>query len=211
MEAPPQPELHAADVPLIVAKGLRGAVHAAARGAAGAAAVGAMGVDMLRAETPDSLRQDVQEEHDPPLGPITSRLQLPCGSGEAADATQQAQPEAGGAAAGPSPKKAVGHSPFDAPADTPTARGSPRSGRHTISGPAGGSGHHGPSPLGPTPLGSSGNTPTAASAAFRDRARHLRRASMQEGALVETMASEPGTMLVRVTSTTPTARTLHRM
>ena len=64
-------------------------------------------------------------------------------------------------------------------------------------------------------LPSSGQgTPTAA-ASWGSKPKHLRRASMQDNSLVETVSTEPGTMLVRVTSgvvgPTPTSRQLRRM
>lgn len=220
----PKPPVRPGDVPLIVAMGLRGAVHAAAAGAAkGVAGAAAKGADLLKPsalDAPSPRGSQQQAEEAPPLEPIHfGHLSAEASGGsphqgllpEASDDAAPAEPAAQAA----SPRKAAGRSPFDAPAQpssgTQTAAASPRDLHHTSSLPVGieaRHSYHGPSPLGPSPLGSGSGTPTAA-ATFKGR--HLRRASMQDNSLMETMSTQPGTMLVRVTSTTPTARQLRRM
>lgn len=234
---PPEP-MRASDMPAAFAKGLHRGVRAAA---AGAIAGGKMGADMLmpsgQPESPGS------EEMAPPPAPI---IQSPSEGHISAEQSASAVAEespgrqasgsvvsrspgehapAGAAAAtdeGRPARLTVPHSPFDAPAAPGGgAEPSPRELRRILSAPASQevrlSQLHGPSPLGGSAGGSGHGTPSAASVA--SRARHLRRASMQEGALVETLASEPGTLLVRLTSTTrgggdqmtPTGRQLRRL
>ena len=218
VDAPPPRPLRPVDVPGAVAKGLHMGVRAAA---AGAIAGGKMGAEILMPSSgPDSPTTE-EEEAVPPQVPFHSPPSEHALSAEAStgDSASAAEPQPGGGAASRSP--AVPHSPFDAPAAPGGAAPSPRDLRHTLSAPASAQDARLSQLHGPSPLGSGHATPTAAASfAAATRAKHLRRASMQENALVETLSTEPGTMLVRVTSTgrgatleqhTPTGRQLRRL
>lgn len=232
--------MRAGDMPAALAKGLHRGMRAAA---AGAVAGGKMGADMLLASSgPDSEEEEEEAPppaaliHSPSEGHISAEHSASQAAGESpgvqasgsvASRSPGEQPPAGAAAAAAAAvaegRPAVPHSPFDAPAAPGGGvQPSPRELRRNLSAPASASQElrlsqlHRPSPRG-SAGGSGHGTPSTASAAAR--ARHLRRASMQEGAFVETLASEPGTLLVRLTSAarggtdqhTPTGRQLRRL
>lgn len=233
MDAVPPEPMRPSDMPAALAKGLHRGVRAAA---AGAIAGGKMGADMLLPSSgPDSPTSEEEAPppapiiHSPSEGHLSAVPSVPSAPAVAGDSPPQAPsgrpgeplPAGVGAAEGRPARLTVPHSPFDAPAAPGgSVEPSPRELRRILSAPASQEARlsqlHGPSPLGSTG-GSGHGTPSAASAA--SRARHLRRASMQEGALVETLASEPGTLLVRLTSTarggadqlTPSGRQLRRL
>lgn len=211
VDAPPPRPMRPADVPVAVAKGLHLGVRAAA---AGAIAGGKMGAEILMPSSgPDSPTSE-EGEPVPPQVPFHSP-----------PSDHQLSAEASAADTGGSPEQQPGTSaappsPFEAPAAPGGAAPSPRDLRHTLSAPASAQDARLAQLHGPSPLGSGHATPTAAGFAAAVKAKHLRRASMQETALVETLATEPGTMLVRVTSTgrgttmeqhTPTGRQLRRL
>lgn len=208
------------DVPLAVARGLQGALQAAASGAG----------TLLPNRQLDLHQQQQQREQEAadqePLHlapsstePSTGYLLRPSGA---------AAPSLGGEAGLP-PRHPL-PSPFvETKSSTPAAAGPPLGASSSASPPPGGlptitsAGSLGQASLSATTLsggaGGSGQcTPTAASS-WVGKAKHLRRASMQDNSsFMETLSTEPGTMLVRVTSgmntgggTTPSARNLRRM
>jgi hypothetical protein len=205
---------------MVVARGLHGALQAAAAGAGRAVgtsparrAAAAAAEEVPALEPLHTSRSSVE-----PASSRSSPEMLQRRSGAVGDGGE-AEPQGGAV------QQALRQSPFDrqrepgggdvAGSGTPLAP--PPPGLPPIAtGPsqavqAGGSSGGLPAP---PASGSGQGTPTALGA-WGSRPRHLRRASMQDNSLVETMSTQPGTMLVRVTAApaggTPTARQLRRM
>ena len=211
MEVPCKPPEEEKGLPQAVVAGLRDAVTAAAGAAAAggkAAAAGgkaavAGGMTLLQQGGPTAATAAEAAEESSPQ-PIVS-LHSSMGGVHAEDSMESIseQDEAGMKGRPPlAPPPPRARSPFESEATQAPALLQ-----------AGGSGI----PQGAPSLGqvSGSLTPTASAAAtaFASKPKHMRRASLQDNSLVETLATEPGTMLVRVTSGvhgaaggTPTAR-----
>ena len=189
-------------MPGVVATGLRDAISAAKAAPRSAAHALRSAVPVLGGD--DELGEEHQQEGDVELAPFDYE---PESREESADPEADRRRERP-AAAPVSSAAAVAavaehHSPFDQLEGSvpPPLRLHPQQQQ----GAAAGGG------LTPGGGGSGQGTPTAAS--FASKPKHLRRASMQDNSLVETVATEPGTMLVRVTSgiaASPNSRQLRR-
>lgn len=190
--------MHPAQVPMAVVQGLRGAMAAAATGAGA----------MLRSEQQQA---GVQQEEEPvamqPLHSFSSSREASAEPGSSSPELLSRRRSLAAAAAGTSKSPAKpGQSPFGAHLP---ATGSAAAQAAAAAAAAG----QQPQPQQPALLqsvssggavlaqGPSGSgTPTAASTGFAAKHKHMRRASMQDNSVMETVATEPGTMLVRVTS-----------
>lgn len=203
------------DVPLAVAAGLASGLRGAVTAATGAA-------EALRSQGSQQLRAAAAAEAEE-FRPREIVSQVSLRETEAQQAPPQQAQQAGPQAAQPLGQRPPRESPFVVPAEPGQQPPAPQpalpAGSAAGSGPLAGAGS---SPhLGRSPSGSAQGTPAQGTpgtltptAAFASKPKHLRRASMQDNSLVETVATEPGTMLVRVTSgiaATPTARALHRL
>lgn len=206
------------DVPMAVAAGLASGLRGAVSAATGAA-------EALRSQGSQQLRAAAKAAEADEFRPreIVSQVSLRESESEAQQAPppqEQRQRQRGSPAVQPPGQQPHRDSPFAAPAEAVQPPTALRPGAPGVPAGAGtGSSPH----LGRSPSGSAHGTPAqgtpgaltpTAAAAFAAKPKHLRRASMQDNSFVETVATEPGTMLVRVTSgiaATPTARALHRL
>jgi hypothetical protein len=191
--------LHAAQVPMAVVQGLRDVMAAAATGAGG----------MLRPDQQQAAEQ--QEEEGVAMRPLHSFSSSRDASAEPGGSSpeqlsQRRSLAAAAAGTSKSPAK-PGQSPFGANL-RPTGSTAAQAAAAAAAAAAGQQQPQQPALLQGLPLGgaalapgpSGSGTPTAASTSFAAKHKHLRRASMQDNSVMETVATEPGTMLVRVTS-----------
>lgn len=191
--------LHPAQVPMAVARGLHGVVLAAATGAGG----------MLRPGQQQAGVQEEEEEETVPMRALHSFSSSRDASAEPGGSSPEQLPQRRSPAAAPSglPRSPTkpGQSPFGArlPPTSPLAAHAAAAAAgqqqqlqpallHSLS--------SGGASLQPAQGTSGAGTPTAAASGFAAKHKHLRRASMQDNSVMETVATEPGTMLVRVTS-----------
>lgn len=198
------------DVPMAVAAGLASGLRGAMSVATGAAeALRSQGSQQLRAAA------EAAEAEEYKLREIVSQVSLRESASQRSQRSQQAQQEQLPAALPPG-QQPPRESPFVVPADPGLPAG-------TAGGPGALAGASSNSLPGRSPSSSAQGTPAqgtpgaltpTAAAAFASKPKHLRRASMQDNSVMETMATQPGTMLVRVTSGvagTPAGRALHRL